>query len=177
MAEPRTIALVGSETLMGREVRDIVATSAPEIDLRLIAAEEEESGVLTRVGDEPAMVTLLTAENLGDARAIVLTGSAESSSKSLELAGDPPDAAIIDLTFAAEERPDAHLRAPVLELETEEEADAAVHVIAHPAAIALALFLRRLHAQRPHPAIRWCRFLRPPASTAPVACRNCSSRP
>ncbi len=109
----------------------------------------EESGVLTRVGDEPAMVTGLTAENLSDVRAIILAGSAESSRKALELAGDPTDAAIIDLTFTAEERPDARLRAPVLETETEDAVDSAVHVIAHPAAIALALFLRRLESNDP----------------------------
>lgn len=149
MAESSTIALVGSETLMGREVRDIVATGAPGIEVRLIAAVGEESGVLTRVGDEPAMVTGLTAENLSDVRAIILAGSAESSRKALELAGDPTDAAIIDLTFTAEERPDARLRAPVLETETEDAVDSAVHVIAHPAAIALALFLRRLESNDP----------------------------
>ncbi len=149
MAELRTLALVGSESLLGREVRDIVATGAPGIELRLIAADDEESGVLTRVGDEPAMVTGLTAENLSDVRAIILAGSAESSRKALELAGDPPDTAIIDLTFAAEELPDARLRAPVLEAETEDALDAGVHVIAHPAAIALALFLRRLETNDP----------------------------
>ena len=56
---------------------------------------------------------------------------------------------IIDLTYAAEERPDARLRAPVVEIGTGRRSETpAVHVIAHPAAIALALFLRRLHAQR-----------------------------
>jgi aspartate-semialdehyde dehydrogenase len=149
LAESSTLALVGSESLMGREVRDIVATEVPGLELRLIAADDEESGVLTRVGDEPAMVTGLTADNLGDVRAIILAGSVESSRKTLELAGDPPDAAIIDLTFAAEERPDARLRAPVLEVETEGALDAGVHVIAHPAAIALALFLRRLETNDP----------------------------
>ena len=57
---------------------------------------------------------------------------------------------MIDLTYTAEERPDARLRAPLVETElVEDPADVAVHVIAHPAAIALALFLRRLHANDP----------------------------
>ena len=64
--------------------------------------------------------------------------------------GDPPDAAVIDLTYSAEERPDARLRAPLVEsVQVEDPADVAVHVIAHPAAIALALFMRRLHANDP----------------------------
>jgi aspartate-semialdehyde dehydrogenase len=148
--KPREIALIGSESLLAREVRDLVATGSDGISLRLIASDDEAPGALTRVGDEPTVVTGLTAESLADARAVILAGSAESSRLALELLGDPPDAAIIDLTASAEERPDARLRAPAVESEVEEDpADAAVHVIAHPAAIALALFLRRLHANDP----------------------------
>jgi len=149
LAETRTVALVGSDTLLGREVRDIVASTGAALALRLIAADDEEPGSLTRVGDEATVLAGLDAEALADARAVILAGSAEASRKALALAGDPPDAAIIDLTFAAEERPDARLRAPMVESEPEDLADAAVHVIAHPAAIAMALFLRRLQANDP----------------------------
>src|ERR1051326_4875509 len=153
LADPHTVALVGSESLLGREIRDIVARSDAGISLRLIGVLEEESGALTRVGDEPAVVRGLDAESLAGARAVFLAGSVESSHKALGFAGDPPDAAIIDLTFAAEERPDARLRAPAVEelaeMEAEDITEAAVHVIAHPAAIALALLLRRLHSTDP----------------------------
>jgi aspartate-semialdehyde dehydrogenase len=148
LAETKNIALVGSETLLGREIRDIVATTAPDLTLRLIAAQGEEAGILTRVGDEPTLVGGLDAASLSGARAVILAGPAESSRKALKLEGDPPDAAIIDLTFQAEERSDARLRAPSVESETD-DAESAVHVIAHPAAIALALFLRRLQAGDP----------------------------
>jgi aspartate-semialdehyde dehydrogenase len=143
----RTVALIGSETLLAREVRDIVATSGADFGLRLVAAVEEESGGLTRVGDEASIVNLLNAESLVDARAVILAGNAESSRQTLELLGEEPDAAVIDLTYTAEERPDARLRAPLVE--TVRAEDAAVHVIAHPAAIAIALLLRRLHANDP----------------------------
>jgi len=149
LAESNRLALVGSDSLLGREVRDIITTEGLALDLRLIAADEEESGVMTRIGEEAAIIGGLTTENLSDARVILLAGSAESSRKALELAGDPPDAAVVDMTFAAEERPDARLRAPILESETDEPMDAGVHVIAHPAAIALALFLRRLASNDP----------------------------
>ncbi len=149
MADSQTVALVGSDSLLGREVRDIVATSGAAVDLRLIAADEEESGSLTRVGDEPTFVAGLDAEALSGARAVILAGSAASSRKALELAGEAPDAALIDLTYAAEERPDARLRAPLVESEPDDFGEAAVHVIAHPAAISLALFLRRLQTNDP----------------------------
>jgi len=150
LADFQTVALVGSDSLLGREIRDVVTTtSGSAIDLRLVGADEEEAGSLTRVGDEPAVVVGLDAEALSGARAVILAGSAASSRKALELAGEAPDTALIDLTYAAEERPDARLRAPLVETEPEADGDAAIHVIAHPAAIALALFLRRLHANDP----------------------------
>jgi aspartate-semialdehyde dehydrogenase len=139
---------VGSESLLGREIRDLAAETAPQFDLRLIAAEEGRAGLLTSLGDEPALVTALDAENLSGMRAIVLAGSEDSSRKALELAAGEPEAAIIDLTFASEELPGARLRAPLVECEPVED-DAAVNFVAHPAAIALALFLRRLHAHDP----------------------------
>lgn len=151
MADSNTAALVGSDSLLGREIRDIVGASAPEIRLRLIAETEEDAGTLTRVGDEPAIAEQLNAESVEGARVIFLAASADASRKALELAGDPPDAAIVDLTYTAEERPDARLRAPAVEdgHNIEENREAAVHVIAHPAAIAAALFLRRLQRNDP----------------------------
>jgi aspartate-semialdehyde dehydrogenase len=142
------VALVGSDTLLGREIRDLAASAQPTLPLRLVAADEEQAGALTRLGDEPAVVEALDEEALSEARVVFLAGAEETSRKALELAGDTPDFAVIDLSFAAEERPDARLRAPMLE-PPEEPEPAAIHVIAHPAAIALALFLRRLHAHDP----------------------------
>jgi aspartate-semialdehyde dehydrogenase len=130
-----------------------MAAASPALELRLIAALGEQPGKLTLVGDEPALVSGLNAESLAGARAVFLAGSAESSRQALELLDQQPGAAIVDLTGAAEERPDARLRAPLVEAEAqvEEHGVPAVYVVAHPAAIALALFLRRLQA---HDAIR-----------------------
>jgi aspartate-semialdehyde dehydrogenase len=148
-----TFALIGGESLLGREIRDIAATSSPALELHLIAAAEERPGRLTLVGDEPALFGGLDAESLAGARAVFLAGSAESSRQALELLDRQPGAAIIDLTGAAEEHPDARLRAPLVEseAEVEEYGVPSVHLIAHPAAIALALFLRRLQT---HDSIR-----------------------
>jgi len=146
-----TFALIGSESLLGREIRDIAGASAPALELRLIAALGEQPGKLTLVGDEPALVGGLDAESLAGARAVFLAGSAESSRQALELLDQQPGPAIIDLTGAAEERPDARLRAPLVEAEAEVEDPGlpAINIVAHPAAIALALFLRRLQAHDP----------------------------
>ncbi|HLK46489.1 MAG TPA: Asd/ArgC dimerization domain-containing protein [Bryobacteraceae bacterium] len=148
MAKTATLGLVGSESLLGREVRDIISTSHPGLDLRLLAADEETPGTLTRVGDEPAVVIGLRPEVLADASALFLAGSSESSRKALQLAGETP---VIDLTYAAEEMPEARLRAPMVECGDGGDPGGPLHVIAHPAAIALALFLRRLNT---HDSIR-----------------------
>ena len=142
-----TAALIGSETLLGREVRDIVSSSEPGFDLRLIAADEEQPGKLTRVGDELATVVSLNAVNLADAGAVFLAGSPEFNRKALEVTQSP----VIDLTFVTEDRPEARLRAPFVEELNDDEvaAEDDFQLIAHPAAIALALFLRRLEAQDP----------------------------
>jgi len=141
--------LVGSESLLGREIRDLAETADEPLPLRLVAAEEEESGKVTSIRDEPAIVEKLEEDAIASSRAVFLAGPAESSRKVLELAGESPDFSIIDLTFAAEERPDARLRAPMVEAEDETPEPSAVHVIAHPAAIALALLLRRLQFHDP----------------------------
>ena len=141
--------LVGSESLLGREIRDIAATSGPGFELRLIAADGEEPGRLTRVGDEAAVVGDLAARNLSGAGVVFLAGSPASSRKALKLLEDE-ETAIVDLTFAAEELPDARVRAPLVESPGEERGERPrVHSIAHPAALALALLLRRIHANDP----------------------------
>jgi hypothetical protein len=44
------VALVGSESLLAREIRDLIATGTEDFELKLIAADKETEGVLTRVG-------------------------------------------------------------------------------------------------------------------------------
>jgi aspartate-semialdehyde dehydrogenase len=146
MTNTAAVALVGSESLLGREVRDLAANQSA-FTLRLLAADSGQAGAITRVGDEPAIVEELRAGSFDGARVVVLAGSAESGRHALELA-EPAGLAVVDLTGVAEELPDARLRAPLVE-EEEPEAGGGVQVIAHPAAIALALFLRRLHSHEP----------------------------
>jgi aspartate-semialdehyde dehydrogenase len=151
----RHAVLVGSETLLGREIRDIAASAAPELALRLLAADEEQPGTFTRLGDEAAVIEPLEADALSGANIVFLAGSGDSSRKALAIEDELDEAdraTVIDLTYAAEERPDGRLRAPTVESPEsfdEDEEEGRVQVIAHPAAIAVALFLRRLHMHDP----------------------------
>jgi aspartate-semialdehyde dehydrogenase len=149
LAKSARIAITGSESLLGREIRDIAASAGSGFDLHLIAGEEEHVGTLTQLGDEPALVAGLAPGALAGVNAVILTGSEDSGRVALKFAAEEPDAAIIDLTFAAEGLPGARLRAPAVE--SGDTPGGRVHVVAHPAAIALAILIRRLQA---HGAVR-----------------------
>ncbi len=140
MARP-TVALIGSDSLAGREIRDLYSSLGPDADLRLVAGGDEEAGMLTRIEDEPALVSPLDLQALADADAILLAGTPESSRQALALglAGS-----LIDLTYATEDSPGARLRAPQLEPDAWEPGSGAVHVVAHPAAMVAATLLARL---------------------------------
>ena len=145
MASAETLALVGSESLIGREIRDLLSGNTLGQDLKLVAAGVEEVGKLTDLGGEPAILGALEEENLESARVIFLAGSPESAHRVRELA---PRAHLIDLTYALEDMANARLRAPMVEPAGYEVPADSVHVIANAAAIAITVVLNRLHAER-----------------------------
>ena len=55
MKQP-TIGIVGGESLLGREIRDVLHQSELSVNVQLIGADEEETGKLTveRIGAERA---------------------------------------------------------------------------------------------------------------------------
>jgi aspartate-semialdehyde dehydrogenase len=112
LARTQTLALVGSESLMGREIRDLLSSNSLGQDLKLIAAASEEAGKLTEQGGEPAFLVALEKESLDSAGVIFLAGPADVSQKARDLAAGVP---LIDLTYALEDEPQARLRAPMVE--------------------------------------------------------------
>src|SRR6202051_2697591 len=97
---------------MGREIRDLIATTDFPARVNLVASGEDESGVLTEFEGEPAVVGKLEVESLSGAKAAFLAGSPESTRTALALAIETP---LIDLTYAGEESPRARVRAPIVE--------------------------------------------------------------
>jgi aspartate-semialdehyde dehydrogenase len=137
-----TIALVGSETLLGREIRDVFGASELGERLRLVADKDGETGKLTEIGGEPAFLTNLSPDALEDAAIVILAGSAETA-HAAETAN--PEAAFIDLTGALEDSPAARVRAPLAEAGDYRAEDTSCSVVAHPAAVAIAILLRQLN--------------------------------
>jgi len=132
---------------MGRELRDLIGGGGLPVDLTLIAEEPDRAGALTELGGEPALIWGLQEQAVRDASVVLLAGSADSTQKTLELRGEAPT--LIDLTHAAEDHPRSFIRAPYVEPPGFRAPEEALQSIAHPAAIAVALVLPRLHARFP----------------------------
>jgi aspartate-semialdehyde dehydrogenase len=144
------IAVVGGESLLGHEVRELLAGSGLKAEIELVATDEAaDTGILTEHAGEMVLMRSLEAADWAGSRIVVLAGSPESSKRALGVAHRrAKGAAIIDVTGALEDLPEARLRAPMVE-PSGATAKEGLFVIAHPAAIALALFLIRLHAITP----------------------------
>ena len=127
--------------MLARELRELLADAKPAPRVELISggtglgAAEEETEV-------DAVVTVpLAAESFQGATVAFLAGSHASSRKALKVASKKT--VLIDLTSALEDQPNARLRAPMAEKDPVKNVGA-VQVIAHPAAIAIGMFLSRL---------------------------------
>lgn len=138
------VAIVGGESLIGREVRELVEEQKLARSVKLIGVDAD-TATLTSQGGEAAVMTPLDEANLEEARVAFLAGSPDSSRKAMELvrkSGRRP--VFIDLTYATEEDPSSRLRAPMAEPPGYKAPPGSLQLIAHPAAIALCIFLRQL---------------------------------
>lgn len=149
-AQKSIIAIVGGESLLGKEVRELLESSGLPASVQLIAAAgSEDTAIISRSEDEPILIQSLQLSDIGSARVVVLAGTREASHKAHELIGNASTApAVIDLNGGLEEHPAARLRAPMVE-PPNFDASSAIQEIAHPAAIALALFLSELRKAGP----------------------------
>ncbi len=141
-----TIALVGGETLLGRELREVIGETELAANLRLVASADEESGTLTDVGGSAAFLAKLDPDALEDASVLLLAGSPESAKRTLET---DPRGLLIDLTYVAEDNPDARIRAPQVEPADFRPDTTGPQIVAHPAATAIAMVLGRLNVTFP----------------------------
>ncbi len=140
-----TVAVLGGETLLGRELKEVV--EGRELGASVTAYAATGEGNFGEEEGEAVYVEPLTAESVRNDRAMVLAGSPEGALKAYALAksaGGQP--VLIDCAGDLEEQPEARLVAPLIE---EPQRDAGwVLEIAHPAASVLALVLLRLARYR-----------------------------
>jgi aspartate-semialdehyde dehydrogenase len=142
--DKQTIAIVGSETLAGREIREVLREAGIHVRVELVSGAAEPASVIAKEGDEAVIISALDSTMVADARVMVLCGSPESSRRALQQGATRKTApSLVDVSGALEDEPSARLRAPMVEPAGPLSA-AGIQVIAHPAAIALALFLKKL---------------------------------
>jgi aspartate-semialdehyde dehydrogenase len=135
------LAIVGGGSLLGRELRESLSNQRLAAQVDLVSDNAGEAAAVEEE-DEAVVVAALKRDSLAGARVIFLAGSAQSAHavRRMEL-----DAVLIDLTGTLE----ATVRAPAAEPEQFLGPESAAVRIAHPGAIALTVFFRRLASFAP----------------------------
>ena len=150
-AKRTSVAIIGGDTLLGKEVHDLLEARKLPANIQLVASfDAEDSGkptaILAAGREEPLVMTSIEAADLSSSRIVILAASKESNLLAYEkIRGAKPAPVVIDLTGALEDLAGSRLRAPAVE-PSGFDAKSPVQTIAHPAAIAIALLLT--HVQK-----------------------------
>lgn len=139
-------AIVGAASLKGREIAEMLnERKFPAVDIRLLD-DDESLGQLETMGDEISFIQSVRAEQFDNVDFTFFAADADCTRKTWKRVRDA-GSAIIDASDALEDEPGASLRSPWIERErgliVPPELQPGPCVIAHPAAIMLALLLLR----------------------------------
>ena len=137
------IAVVGGDSLIAREIREVLEGSEPPPRVQLISNAQDDSMMLAPDEEDVMVMAPLSAESLTGAEVAILAGSQALSRKAVKTASEV-GIKVIDLTGALEDRPNARLRAPMAEPLPPSGGEDSVQIIAHAASIALAMLLAAL---------------------------------
>ncbi len=146
------VGIVGAGTLKGKEVADMLPeTSFPAVDIKLLD-DEESLGKLESVGEEVTFVQNVTRENFDGLDFAFFASSADFTKKNWELER-AAGASVVDMSYALEDAPGVKVRSAWVERELREtpapELEPGPVVVAHPAAVVLALLLLRVQKAAP----------------------------
>jgi len=146
------LAIVGAATLKGRELKEVLSErNFPAYDTRLLD-DDESLGQIDAVGDEPTFIQTVMPEHMENVDFTFFTSDEGYTRTTWEMARNA-GSDIIDLSFALEGAKGVSLRAPWVERELgitpSIDFGGAPVVIAHPAAIVLALLLLRIQKVSP----------------------------
>ncbi|MGA8273925.1 MAG: Asd/ArgC dimerization domain-containing protein [Candidatus Sulfotelmatobacter sp.] len=140
-------AIVGAATLKGKEVAEMLnERNFPAIDVRLLD-DDESIGQLEAMGDEINFIQSVRTEQFAKMDFTFFAADGETTRQNWKRARDA-GSAIVDLSGALEEETGATVRSIWVERERgqlwQPDLQPAPCVVAHPAAIALALLLLRV---------------------------------
>jgi aspartate-semialdehyde dehydrogenase len=139
-------AIVGAATLKGKEVAEVLsARNFPAVDIRLLD-DDESIGQLEATGDEINFIQSVRTEQFTHVDFTFFAADAECTRSNWKRARDA-GSAIIDLSGALEDEAGAVVRSVWVERERgrmwQPDLQPAPCVVAHPAAVTLALLLVR----------------------------------
>jgi aspartate-semialdehyde dehydrogenase len=141
------LAIVGAGTLKGKEVADVLNDrNFPSIDVKLLD-DDEALGKLEAVGDEVTFIQNVRTEQFQNIDFTFFAADQNSTRTNWKTARNA-GSAIVDLSSALEDEPDAVVRSPWIGRQLGQplipELQPGPAVVAHPAAIVLALLLLRV---------------------------------
>jgi len=159
------VAIVGGATLKGKEVAELLNDrNFPAADVKLLD-DDESLGQLESMGDEVTFIQSVRAEQFENVDFTFFASDPECTRKNW-ITAQHNGGAIVDLSYALEREPTARIRAPWIERElgkpSPSELQPGPAVIAHPAAVVLALLLIR--AKKAGPVNRLIATVYEPAS-------------
>jgi aspartate-semialdehyde dehydrogenase len=149
MAQPKSpsgyrLGIVNPLTLVGNEIKTILRDHEfPFAKITLLDATGAAAGALTEVGDEPAVVTPVSDDELEDCDLVFFCGPAAANREWIERAGDD---AFIALDLSQPSSVEGKLVVAGLNLD---EADGNVLISPHPVAIPIALILHQIESISP----------------------------
>jgi aspartate-semialdehyde dehydrogenase len=146
------VAIVGAGSLKGKEVAEVLdSRNFPSLDLKLLD-DDESLGQLEAVRDEVTFIQKVRAEEFRNVDVTFFASDPECTRKAWKMARDS-GSAIVDLSFALEEEPEATVRSPWIERQLGQalvpELQPGPSVAADPAAVVLALLALRLKKTSP----------------------------
>jgi len=159
------LAIVGAATLKGKEVTEILNDrNFPAVDIKLLD-DDESLGRLEAAGDEVTFIQSVRAEQFENIDFTFFASDADCTRKNWKIA-QKAGSAIVDLSYALEDEAGAAIRSPWVERQAGQtpslELQPGPAVVAHPAAVVLALLL--LRAEQAAPLIRAVATVFEPAS-------------
>jgi aspartate-semialdehyde dehydrogenase len=139
-------AIVGAATLKGKELKDVLEERKfPAADIRLLD-DDESLGQLERVQDEVAFVQPVNAAQFENVDFSFFASEAAFTRANWKLA-QQAGSAVVDLSYGLEDEASVPISAPWIERELGQHStfnlDSNAVMIAHPAAVTLALLLLR----------------------------------
>ena len=136
------LAIVGAGTLKGKEVAEVLSDrNFPSLDIKLLD-DDESLGQLETVGDEVTFIQSVRSEQFEKVDFTSLPPTRNAPGRTGRRRSDA-GSAIVDLSYALEDEPDAEVRSPWIERQLGQlltpELQPGPAVVAHPAAVVLAL--------------------------------------